>query len=61
MNAASNANCYCGDNSPLSGSPYDMCTGACNPASECSPATQMAGPPLALVSILAALAMRAAR
>ena len=38
LNTASNANCYCADNSPTSGSPYDDCSGNCDPQSECTAA-----------------------
>ena len=35
-NTPQDANCFCGDNNLLSGSPYDVCDGACNPYSECN-------------------------
>ena len=35
-NTPDDANCFCGDNNLLSGSPYDVCNGPCSPYSECN-------------------------
>jgi hypothetical protein len=35
MNTASDANCFCGDNFVFGASPHDVCSGNCNPISEC--------------------------
>ena len=56
MNTATDSNCYCGDNSQFSGSPYDVCEGACNPQSECNASSAVPArgrPLLAAVSALA--------
>ena len=42
-NTAGDANCYCGDNSPTTGSPYDTCTGSCNNGSECGSCPTIVG------------------
>lgn len=34
-NAASDSNCFCGDNFAYGASPYDVCSGPCEPESEC--------------------------
>ena len=34
-NTAANGNCFCGDNFPYGGNPYDICDGPCNPEAEC--------------------------
>ena len=34
-NAPSDSNCFCGDNFIFGASQYDICTGPCDPASEC--------------------------
>lgn len=34
-NSADNRNCFCGDNLPYGGNPFDVCEGPCDPQSEC--------------------------
>ena len=34
-NTIANGNCFCGDNFPYGGNPYDICDGPCNPEAEC--------------------------
>jgi hypothetical protein len=54
MNTAGNADCYCGNNDPISSSPYDTCMGACNALGECNAAPPSVARPPRLGLVLAA-------